>query len=200
MGFIASIFAACNKSAKMFSSLAGTILCWRGQTREGKKRSFFPVMWLMSGWTSVIYTRPLPEYNIFLQFLWESPKHSYMTESEITPSERLNYMLGKLQPCTSHDTVLLLKNCLFFTSDNCNPVAAKPFQWVYVACLGYTLNTSNSTCSKIKALHFISQMKASKLWQSWADINSPCSILPLSFLGGHEMSVFSCLSTVTQTY
>lgn len=86
-----------------------------------------------------------------------------------------------------------------FTRNNCNPVAAKPFQWVYVACLGYTLRTSKSTCSKIKVLHFILQMKTSKLWKSCAHIYSPCSTLAffLNFLGRQKLSVFSCLSIVT---
>lgn len=33
-------------------------------------------------------------------------------------------------------------------------------------------------------------MKASKLWQSWADINSHCSILSLSFPGRHKICLF----------
>lgn len=86
-----------------------------------------------------------------------------------------------------------------FTRNNHNPVAAKPFQWVYVACLGYTLRTSKSTCSKIKVLHFILQTKTSKLWKSCAHIYSPCSTLAffLIFLGRQKISVFSCLSIVT---
>ena len=52
----------------------------------------------------------------------------------------------------------------FFTRNNCNPAAAKVFQWVYVAYLIYTLRTSKSTCSKIKLfLHFILQMQISTL-------------------------------------
>lgn len=86
-----------------------------------------------------------------------------MTESKITPSERLDYIVWRVPAVYISQHCFTAEELSFFPSDNCNPVAAKPFQWIYVAYLGYMLKIGNSTCSKIKALHFISQMKTSKL-------------------------------------